>query len=147
MLKVKKLDPDAIIPTCAHPGEDLGFDLYALEGTLLLPGSVTKVRTGISARFVSSASWGLLVRDRSSMAVRGITVSSGVIDAGYSGEICVLMTLSSDTNFWEDGYTIKKGDKIAQMIPTPVFTAVEITEVDELPLSSRGEDGFGSTGQ
>ena len=147
MLKVKLLHPDAMMPTVAHPGTDLGYDLYALEDTILVPGKVTVVRTGISAsmsrrespsRYVSM---GLLIKDRSSMAFKGITVSAGVIDVGYTDEIKVLMTFHGDGS-----YLIEEGQKIAQMLPTEVFTAESIIQVEELDSSARGKGGFGSTG-
>ena len=142
MLKVKRLHPDAIIPTCANPGEDLAYDLYALKETLLKPGQVEKVRTGIAATFDDGSvkRWGLLVRDRSSMAAQGVTTSGGVIDAGYRGEILVLLTSA-------ESRLIKKGDKIAQMIPMPVATGAGVQEVDELAPAIRGANGFGSTGR
>ena len=144
MLLCKKLHADAILPTVAHPGEDLGFDLYALEDTVLLPGKVTPVRTGISARFVNpNANYGLLYRDRSSMAMKGITVSGGVIDSGYSGELKVLMTLNPALNTMQ----LKAGDKIVQMIPTTVHTDAIIRWVEELPDSTRQAAGFGSSGK
>ena len=83
---------------------------------------------------------GLLVRDRSSMAARGIATTAGVIDAGYRGEILILMT-----NLGEAALTIAAGDKVAQMIPVPVLTGQVLT-VDSLEESARAEKGFGSSG-
>jgi len=156
MLRVKKLDPNAVLPTVAHKGEDLAYDLYALQDTFLKLGRVTKIRTGIAAQAVqpknifedpvglTETSLGLLVRDRSSMAAEGITVIGGVIDAGYTGEICVLMCLSFPQEYI-CGHQIKSGDKIAQMIPIPILTG-DIVEVEELS-GQRGDNGFGSTGR
>lgn len=140
MLKVKKLDERAIVPTVSNPGEDLGYDLYALENTFISQGTPTKVRTGIAAHYEGH---GLLIRDRSSMASKGIVVSGGVVDAGYRGEIVVLLT----DRLGAEGYVVKAGDKIAQMIPLPVKTHGDIVVVDELPTSSRGDRGFGSSGR
>ena len=95
MLRVKLLEVDARLPVVAHPGEDLGYDLFALEGIVLEPRATVRVRTGIAveARHPETGEpLGLLVRDRSSMAARGIATTGGVIDAGYRGEILVLMT-------------------------------------------------------
>jgi dUTP pyrophosphatase len=146
MLQVKKLHSDAVLPTVGHPGQDLGFDLYALEDTTLFAGVTTLVRTGIAATFCNyghfmehANKFGLLIRDRSSMAVRGIKTSAGVLDAGYTGEIKVLMTSTAI-------YYIYKGDKIAQMLPVRVYTRCPITEVEELTATTRGAGGFGSTG-
>lgn len=181
MLKVKKLHPDAKLPTVANPGEDLGYDLYALEDIVLEPGIQTVVRTGIaaSATLLTNGVFdiliekpaGLLIRDRSSMATKGITVSGGVIDAGYRGELAVILTANHNVRQIADdsvcacgapknnhpyrhpftashysGYRIKAGDKIAQMIPIPVLTA-DVIEVEDLPGSTRGEKGFGSSGR
>jgi len=128
----------------AHPGEDLGYDLFALDGTVLAPRAAVKVRTGIAveARHPSSVEpLGLLVRDRSSMAARGIATTAGVIDAGYRGEILVLMTNLSDA-----AVELKAGEKIAQMIPVPILTGI-VEEVDALEDSARAEKGFGSSGR
>jgi len=156
MLYCKKLNINAILPTVTHAGEDLGYDLYASEDIFLEKNIVTKVSTGIAARFIeqyfdnlgsfssfsSSQKYGLLIKDRSSMAARGITVSAGVIDAGYAGELLELLT-----NHNNDTYYIKTGDKIAQIIPTVVKTSAAVTEVNELPLSARSDKGFGSSGR
>jgi dUTP pyrophosphatase len=144
MLRVKILDPAARAPQVAHPGEDLGYDLFALEDAPLEPRMTVRVRTGIAVEARHPATGiplGLLVRDRSSMAARSIATTAGVIDAGYRGEILILMT-----NLGQTPVTLKAGEKIAQMIPVPVLTgAVEV--VDSLQESIRAEKGFGSSGQ
>lgn len=143
MLRVKLLDPSALPPVVAHPGEDLGYDVFALEAVALAPRAPVKVRTGIAveARHPSSgAPLGLLVRDRSSMAAKGIATTAGVIDAGYRGEILILMT-----NLGEAPLAIKAGEKIAQMIPVPILTG-EVATVASLEESARAEKGFGSSG-
>lgn len=149
MLKVQRLDERAILPTVAYPGEDLGFDIYALEDTLLFPMSRMLVKTGIVAVFdmtdirKDGPKYGLLVRDRSSMAGKGIVVTGGVIDAGYRGEL--LVGLTSMIN--PVAYLIKAGERIAQLIPLPVLTGKGVAEVQILEDSSRGEKGFGSSGR
>src|ERR1019366_4388361 len=100
MLRVKLLDPAARAPVVAHPGEDLGYDLFALEGVALAPRLTVRVRTGIAVEARHPATGvplGLLVRDRSSMAARGVATTAGVIDAGYRGEILILLTNLRDT--------------------------------------------------
>ena len=85
MLRVKLLETGAQPPQVAHPGEDLGYDVFALEAVLLAPRSTVRVRTGIAveARHPQTGeALGLLVRDRSSMAARGLATTGGVIDAG-----------------------------------------------------------------
>jgi dUTP pyrophosphatase len=128
----------------AHPGEDLGYDLFALEGALLAPRATVKVRTGIAVEArhpQTGAPLGLLVRDRSSMAAKGIATTAGVIDAGYRGEILILMT-----NLGESALMLKAGEKIAQMIPVPILTG-DVEEVESLEDSARAEKGFGSSGR
>jgi dUTP pyrophosphatase len=143
MLRVKLLEAGARAPAVAHPGEDLGYDLFALEGVVLGPRDTVRVRTGIAVEArhpETDAPLGLLVRDRSSMAARGVTTTGGVIDAGYRGEILVLMT-----NLGHEVVELKAGEKIAQMIPVPVLTG-GVFEVDELVESARAGKGFGSSG-
>lgn len=142
-LFVRLLESGARPPVLAHPGEDLGYDVFALEGVVLAPMAGVKVRTGIAveARHPSTGvPLGLLVRDRSSMAARGIATTAGVIDAGYRGEILILMT-----NLGGAPVEIKAGEKIAQMIPVPVLTGA-VETVDSLEDSARAEKGFGSSG-
>ncbi|HEY1766427.1 MAG TPA: dUTP diphosphatase [Terracidiphilus sp.] len=144
MLQVKKLVEGARTPIVAHPGEDLGYDLFALEAARLGKRETVKVRTGIAveARHPKTGEGlGLLVRDRSSMAARGVTTTGGVIDAGYRGEILVLMT-----NLGDGVVEIAAGEKIAQMVPIPVLTGL-VQEVEALEDSARAAKGFGSSGR
>jgi dUTP pyrophosphatase len=144
MLRVRLLVEGARAPVVAHPGEDLGYDLFALEGARLAARATVKVRTGIAVEARdprTGAGLGLLVRDRSSMAARGVTTTGGVIDAGYRGEILVLMT-----NLGDVVVEIAAGEKIAQMVPVPVLTGL-VQEVETLEVSARAEKGFGSTGR
>ena len=144
MLRVKLLEAGARPPVVAHPGEDLGYDLFALEGITLAPRATVKLRTGIAVEARdprTGAPLGLLVRDRSSMAARGIATTGGVIDAGYRGEILVLMT-----NLGDAAVELKAGEKIAQMVPVPVLTGL-VQEVESLEASIRAEKGFGSSGK
>lgn len=144
MLRVKLLEVGARLPVVAHPGEDLGYDVFALEGATLVPHVGVKVRTGIAveARHPETGKpVGLLVRDRSSMASRGVATTAGVIDAGYRGEILILMT-----NLGLETVELKAGEKIAQMIPVPILTGV-VEEVGSLEDSARAEKGFGSSGR
>ena len=144
MLRVKLLEKNARMPVVAHPGEDLGYDVFALEGAVLAPHATVKVRTGIAVEARHPATGdplGLLVRDRSSMAARGMATTAGVIDAGYRGEILILMT-----NFGETAVELKAGEKIAQMIPVPILTG-PVQKVESLEDSARAEKGFGSSGR
>ncbi|HEX7730562.1 MAG TPA: dUTP diphosphatase [Terracidiphilus sp.] len=144
MLRVKLMDPAAKAPAVAHPGEDLGYDVFALEAVRLEPRVTVRVRTGIAveARHPETGTpLGLLVRDRSSMAARGLACTGGVIDAGYRGEILILMT-----NLGLETVQLKAGEKIAQMVPVPVLTG-PVEEVESLEESLRAEKGFGSSGR
>jgi dUTP pyrophosphatase len=144
MLRVKLLESGARLPLVAHPGEDLGYDLFALEDFTLEPHATMRVRTGIAVEArhpETGAPLGLFVRDRSSMAARGIATTGGVIDAGYRGEILVLMT-----NLGKTAVDLKAGEKIAQMIPVPVLTGL-VQEVETLEDSARAAKGFGSSGR
>jgi dUTP pyrophosphatase len=144
MLRVKLLEAGARLPAVAHPGEDLGYDVFALESVTLHPHATIRARTGIAVEArhpETGAPLGLLVRDRSSMAARGIATTGGVIDAGYRGEILILMTNLSDKQI-----ELKPGEKIAQMIPVPVLTG-DVLEVADLEDSARAARGFGSSGR
>ncbi len=138
MLKVKRLSPNAFLPTVAHPGEDIGYDLYSCE-ELTIPGrGAAGVHTGIAIEFVPAA--GGIVKTRSGLARKRLMCNAGVIDAGYRGEIIVLME-----NLGDEPYSIRKGDKIAQLLEHP-FMAGEVVE-SELSDAARGARGFGSTGK
>jgi dUTP pyrophosphatase len=144
VLRVKLLETGARAPVVAHPGEDLGYDLFASRSVLLDPQATIKVSTCISveARHPTTGEpLGLLIRDRSSMAARGIATTGGVIDAGYRGEILVLMT-----NLGQTALEIKVGEKIAQMVPVPVLTGI-VEVVEALEASARTDKGFGSSGR
>src|SRR6202012_3705723 len=143
MLKVKFLTPAAKAPTVAHPGEDLGYDIFAAETVTLEPRGHALVPTGIAIECTSAAgeAMGALLRDKSSMAARRLVLTGGVIDAGYRGEIKVLME-----NMGDQPVTVRAGDKIANLIPCPVLTD-EVKVVDDLAESSRKAGGFGSSGR
>lgn len=143
MLKVKLLSPTAKAPAIAHAGEDLGYDLFASEAVTLAPKGHAIVSTGIAIELTTAdgTPLGALLRDKSSMAARRITCTGGVIDAGYRGEIRVLME-----NLGDQPQEIHAGDKLVNLIPYPVLTTpVEV--VDDLAESSRNAGGFGSSGR
>lgn len=143
MLRVKLLAVSAKAPTVAHPGEDLGYDVYASE-TLTIPArGHAVVPTGIAIECSSAAGekMGALLRDKSSMAARRLTLTGGVIDAGYRGEVRVLLE-----NLGDAEAVIRAGDKIANLIPYPVMTG-EVHVVEDLSDSNRKAGGFGSSGR
>jgi len=143
MLKVKLLSSAAKAPTVAHPGEDLGYDVYASETLTIAPRGQALVPTGIAIECTSPAGekMGALLRDKSSVASRRLVLTGGVIDAGYRGEIKVLIENLSDTPA-----VIHTGDKLANLIPYPVLTG-EVRVVEDLTESSRKAGGFGSSGR
>lgn len=141
-IRVKKVHPDAKLPTRAHVG-DLGYDLYSVEDVRFNDGKTNLVHTGIVMNLPPG--YGAVIKDRSSMALRGFRVSAGVIDNGYCNELKVVLTWNATDRGGIDMY-IASGDKIAQLILVPVPTA-EVVEVDEIIIpDTRGHDGFGSTG-
>jgi dUTP pyrophosphatase len=144
MLRVKKLEPAARLPVVAHPGEDLGYDVFALESIELGPRVTVRIRTGIAVEARNPRTGeplGLLVRDRSSLASKGLATTGGVIDSGYRGEILIVMTNLGDT-----AVAIGAGEKVAQMVPVPVLTGT-VEEAETLEGSARLEKGFGSSGK
>lgn len=164
MIKVKLLHPDARVPTVNHAGSDIGFDLYSVEDVVLEPGIPTKVRTGIAVEGPEGC--GFILGDRSSMAAKGVTYAGGRIDAGYRGEILVCLINVNQPHYSlrisRDGQgvltdasleqtdvsvAIRKGDKIVQMSPFQSATGLEVVAVEELEESSRGVNGFGSSGR
>ncbi len=137
MLKVKRLSPRAVLPTIAHPKEDIGYDLYSSEDAIIEAHGAAGIHTGIAIEFVPKA--GAIVKTRSGLAKKRLMCNAGVIDAGYRGEIIVLIE-----NLGDQPYTIRKGDKIAQLLEHP-FLAGDVVEA-ELSDAARGSKGFGSTG-
>jgi dUTP pyrophosphatase len=143
MLRVKLLTPAAKTPTVAHPGEDLGYDIYAAETLTIEPRGHALVPTGIAIECTSpnGEKMGALLRDKSSMAARRLALTGGVIDAGYRGEVRVLLE-----NLGDMPAVIHAGDKIANLIPYPVLTGA-VHVVNDLSESSRKAGGFGSSGR
>jgi dUTP pyrophosphatase len=133
-----RLVQDATLPTRAHP-DDAGLDLYALEDVLLLGSEGKVARTGI-ALAVPQGHVGLIA-DRSSLAKRGVKTAGGVIDAGYRGEILVCLWNLSGAEI-----QLRRGERIAQLLICPVATPA-VLETHTLNETSRGVNGFGSTGK
>lgn len=138
VLKVIKLSPDARMPSKAYPG-DLGFDLYASVDCEIPPSEQAAVGTGITVEMPEG--WGGILKDRSSMALKRIYISAGVIDQGYRGEIKALLRNESQVT-----YKIRRGDKIAQMVPVQV-TDWTVMETSGLKDTDRDANGFGSSGK
>lgn len=138
-LKIKKLHPNAKIPSYAHHG-DAGFDLYVPESITLQPGDRKTIPLGVAME-IPDGYVGLMF-DKSSLSHKqGLKTFGNVIDSGYRGEIHAgLINQSSRTQ------TLEAGQKIIQMLIMPVIT-VDIEEVDVLAPSERGAGNFGSSGK
>ncbi len=140
ILRVERLNDDAVLPHYAHPG-DAGLDLFANEEVELATGATAMVRTGIRIELPPGTEG--QVRPRSGMALKHqITVlnAPGTIDEGYRGEVGVILT-----NLGTDHFHVEKGMKIAQLLVKPVLR-VDVEEASSLSETRRGEGGFGSTG-
>lgn len=137
VIKVKRLNPEAVLPHYAHPG-DVGLDLYSADAGVVAPGERKLFFCGFALEFPNG--YAAIVKDRSSMAGKGLHCLGGVFDAGFRGEYNVMLY-----NVGETSYQVGKGDKIAQLVIIPVEIA-GIEEVAELSDSSRGVGQFGSTG-
>lgn len=136
-LRVKRIHPEAKVPVYGHPG-DAGMDLFSVVDHELAPGAVFAVPTGIQVAI--PAGFVGLIWDKSGISLKGVHRLAGVVDAGYRGEVQVVMI-----NLGREPFAIKRGMKIAQMLIQPV-AAVTIVESGTLDDTSRGEGGFGSTG-
>lgn len=141
-IRIKKLHPDAHLPEYAHgPHEDAGMDIQCIEPVLLKPGTPQCVATGLALEIPSG--YEAQIRPRSGLALKhAITLpnSPATIDPGYRGELKVIML-----NLGETAYEIRPGDRIAQLVVAK-YEPVEWEEGD-LPESSRGIGGFGSSGR
>lgn len=137
-LKVKRLHPDAVIPSIATAGA-AGFDLHAIEDGSAHPGKIAKVPLGLA--FEVPPGFCMQIVGRSGHGMKfgaGVPQGYGLIDSDYRGEVCMLVRA-------EMAFAWEKGDRICQAVILPVPT-VEIIEADELSTTDRGNGGFGSTG-
>lgn len=141
-LRFRRLSPDARPPARAHDG-DAGFDLHAAEAASLAPGERASVGTGVAVAI--PAGFAGLVLPRSGLAARhGIALvnAPGLIDAGYRGELRVLL-LNTDPR---EPFEIAEGDRVAQLVLVRA-EAAELEEADDLGETARGSGGFGSSGR
>ncbi|MEL6162015.1 MAG: dUTP diphosphatase [Cyanobacteria bacterium J06627_32] len=139
-VKIVRLAEAARLPRYEHE-DDSGMDLYAIAAHTLLPGDTALVGTGIAIELPLGTE--AQIRPRSGLALNhSITLlnTPGTIDAGYRGEIGVIVI-----NHGREPFEITPGMKIAQMVIAPILQAA-LEEVDSLSDSLRGKGGFGSTG-
>ncbi len=140
-LRFRRLAQHAIAPARSHE-DDAGYDLFAAEGAVLGPGERADVGTGIALAIPPGHAG--LVLPRSGLARRhGMTLvnAPGLIDAGYRGEVRVLL-LNTDR---EEAFEVKRGERIAQLVVVR-HEAPELLEAELLDETVRGVGGFGSTG-
>ena len=138
---ITRLDVELPLPGYEHPG-DAGLDLRARIAVTLAPGERALVPTGICIALPSG--YAAFVHPRSGLALKrglGMVNAPGVIDAGYRGEVGVIV-VNHDRH---EAIALHRGDRIAQLVIQPVAHA-HLVEVSTLPGSHRGEGGFGSTG-
>ena len=135
---VKRLTDSSHIPTKSHDS-DAGWDLYSSEDIAIQTGDTITISTDIA--FAIPSGYAGLIWDRSSLGSKGIHRHAGVIDAAYRGPVKVCLHNSSGSP-----YSIKKGDRIAQVIFQEI-KPFELEVVDDLSSTQRGDSGFGSTGK
>lgn len=137
-LRIKKLVPEAIVPSRAYE-YDAGADLYSLDRYTVAPGEGHKFSTGIAADIPEG--YYLHIHTRSSMAKMGWIVVGGICDSSYKGELFVMLR-----NISNKALQVGKFDRIAQMILYPIVTP-KMEVVDDIGNSARGDGAFGSTGK
>ena len=140
---IKKLDPAVKLPSYKTSGAS-GMDLMAFIKEPINVKSKTSSLIPIGLSVAFSEDYEIQIRPRSGLAAKNnisVLNTPGTIDSDYRGEIKVIIF-----NHGNDDFIINNGDRIAQMILTPVLK-IELQEIDELPKTIRGEGGFGSTGK
>jgi dUTP pyrophosphatase len=166
-LKIKRLHPDAVIPSYAH-ATDSGFDLHAIEDVIIQPGETVLIRTGLAIQIPPGHE--IQIRPRSGITSKTkLRVQFGTVDEGYTGEIkvtvdnispalteCVkpyLYGIDGEVCAKQDEqiplftYNIRKNDRIAQAVLAPITRVQQFVEVDDFDIETdRGANGFGSTG-
>tara|TARA_B100000963_G_scaffold123812_1_gene107988 strand:+ start:732 stop:1169 length:438 start_codon:yes stop_codon:yes gene_type:complete len=140
---IKKLNPDVKLPEYKTEGAS-GMDLVAFikKPVIVKPRSSNLISTGLSVAF--SKDFEIQIRPRSGLAAKfsvSVLNTPGTIDSDYRGELKIIIF-----NHGEKNFTINNGDRIAQMVLSPIMK-IELEETDNLPETLRGEGGFGSTGK
>lgn len=153
-IQLELMEPDSCEPTKAHDS-DTGYDLYAypldgpggesgnsIESVTIQPQQSVNIYTGVAV--CTPRGWGYSLRGRSSLNKKGVQTLLGTIDAFYSGKLYALLY-----NGGKNEYTIKKGDRIAQIVFERVHEEIKLVRVPkiEVPKGARGTKGFGSSGR
>lgn len=137
-VNVMRVASEAVLPTRAH-ADDAGLDLYGLDDVILEPSQGKVAKTGIAIALPAGHVG--LVADRSSLAKKGVKTAGGIIDAGYRGEIHIVLW-----NLTKEPIHLKRGERIAQLLILPIITPA-VNEVEALDETLRGTKGFGSSGR
>lgn len=147
------------VPIRAPRDGDAGYDIYSNESFVLYPGERRLVDCGFAVA-IPEGHVGL-IKDRSSIASKGVVTSAGVIDSAYRGVVKVLVTNTNRRSIWqqiksffsmedeENAFRVARGQKLTQMLVIKIYTEAleEVNTVDDLGETERGEGGFGSTGK
>jgi dUTP pyrophosphatase len=155
-LQFFKLNPNAKAPRKEHAG-DAGWDIFYCGDMSLKVrmGQTVIVPTGIA--LIVDQPFVAIIKEKSGLAISGLSVHAGVVDSGYRGDVGVVVSYRNQLYFSEDMdgersinddcYVIEPGSKIAQVMLVPVVVSKNIVELTELPETVRGDGGFGSTGK
>lgn len=138
-IMLKPNTPLAVMPSKGHL-DDAGWDLYCTKDTIVWPKCSVDLDTGWDIK-IPDGHWGLLTARSSTFKRRRLVVCEGVIDPGYTGKCTILV--------WNPGFmpkTVRAGERLAQLILMPLPSS-QIRVVEKLPLTTRGNNCFGSTGQ
>ena len=138
ILKVKRTDDRAILPSFAYPC-DAGVDLTIVRGGIIEPHTGRDLPTGLRIE-LPDGYWGRITGRSSTLRKRGLLINEGIIDGGYRGELFVYCYNPNGTPI-----PVESGARLAQLILAPIIMP-EIVEVDTLAPSARGANGFGSSG-
>lgn len=137
-LKVRRIHKDAKLPSYGHVG-DAGLDLFSVMECVLKGGEARAISTGIQVAIPEG--YVGLIWDKSGISLKNIHRLAGVVDSGYRGEIKVVLA-----NLNTEAFSVEKGMKIAQMLIQPIVR-VKVVDCEVLDDTSRGQNGFGSTGK
>lgn len=144
-IKFVKTHPEAKLPARKYDIEgvgDSGYDIYAVEDVHIPPNQTIKVPVGLEIAYIEPGYW-IRIESRSGLYFKhGITVFNGVIDNGYRGELGISMIDNGNSN----GYTVKAGDRIAQLVVYKLIDC-DISWSDSKDSTVRGENGFGHSGR
>lgn len=138
ILKVKRTDARAVLPSFAYPG-DAGVDLTIVRGGIIEPHTGRDLPTGLRIE-LPEGYWGRITGRSSTLRKRGLLINEGIIDGGYRGELFIYCYNPNGAPI-----PVESGARLAQLILAPIIMPA-IAEVDELAPSARGENGFGSSG-